>query len=305
MSARPAPQPPPETEGEQEVDLASAWGRIKARWWLPVLGLAAGAIAGLLLAISGGHVWQARALVYLGQPFASLGGGQITSLATNPRTVNEIVHSETALKIASKASGVPVRRLRSSVSVKEVTAPGQTKTTTPLVEVGVKAGGPAKAAKAANSLARQVTERVSLFVTNKIRLLDQQINVADSQLQAVNQRIQTAQAQQAEVSKERSLSPELRLTAVLSLNSVIATADARRTDLQQQLYESQQLLNQARSVEESRIVEPATGVRSTARSNRTALLVGGLIGLLVGAVVALAVEPIAARRRLRAAPAPR
>ena len=103
------------------------------------------------------------------------------------------------------------------------------------------------------------------------------------------------------MSKEQSLSPELRLTAILSLNSVIATADARRTDLQQQLYDSQQLLNQAKSVEESRVVEPATGMRSTARSNRTALLVGALVGLLIGAIVALAIEPIAARRRLRVA----
>jgi capsular polysaccharide biosynthesis protein len=178
MSAQAARQPPAEPEAEQEVDLASAWGRLKARWWLPVLGLVAGAIVGLLLALSGGHVWQAKALIYLGQPFAPLGGGQITSLATNPRTVNEIVHSEAALKAASKKSGVPVSRLRSSVSVKEVTAPGQTKTTTPLVEIGVKAGGPTKAAKAADSLANEVVHRVSGFVTDKVENLEQQEKVA-------------------------------------------------------------------------------------------------------------------------------
>src|SRR5439155_12382565 len=154
------PQPVPDLEGEQEVDLASAWERLKTRWWLPVIGLVAGGIVGLLLALSGGHVWQAKTLVYLGQPFAPLGGGQIISLATNPRTVNEIVHSEAALKVASRASGVPVSRLRSSVSTKEITAPGQTKTTTPLVEIGVKAGGPKKAEKAANALATEVTDRV-------------------------------------------------------------------------------------------------------------------------------------------------
>src|SRR5439155_24700471 len=184
----------------------------------------------------------------------------------------------------------------SSVSVKEVTAPGQTKTTTPLVEIGVKASGPAKSAKAADALARQVTDRVSAFVTNKVDKLDQQINVAKSQLQAVNQRIQTAQAQQAAVTNEKSLSPELRLLAILNLNSVIAAADARRTDLQQQLYDAQQLLNLAQSVESSRVVEPASAVKSTARSNRTGLLVGGVIGLLLGAVAALVVEPIVARR---------
>ena len=298
-----APHPVPEPEGEQEVDLASAWERLKARWWLPVIGLVAGAIVGLLLAVSGGHSWQGRALVYLGQPFAPLGGGQIASLATNPRTVNEVVHSETALKHASRVSGVPVSRLRSSVSVKEITAPGQTKTTTPLVEIGVKAGGPAKAAKASDALANEVVRVVSTFVTDKVANLEQQAKVAQQQLQAIDTRISNAQAQQTAIVNDKALSLETRLLLSANLNSVITTADARRTDLQQQLYDAQQLLNLAKNVEESRVVEPATGVRSSARSNRTALLVGGIIGLLIGAVVALAVEPIAARRRLRAAAA--
>jgi uncharacterized protein involved in exopolysaccharide biosynthesis len=296
------PQPVPELEGEQEVDLASAWGRLKARWWLPVIGLVVGAIVGLLLALSGGNTWQAKTLVYLGQPFAPLGGGQIVSLATNPRTVSEIVHSETTLKAASEASGVPVSRLRSSVSIKEITAPGQTRTTTPLIEIGVKASGPAKSAAAADALANEVVRRVSVYVEEKVKLLEQQISVSQDQLKAVEARIANAQAQQTAVSNDKSLSTDTRLLLSLNLNSVITTADARRTALQEQLYDAQQLLNQARNVEESHVVEPATGVKSNARSNRTALLVGGLVGLLIGAIVALAVEPIAARRRRTATP---
>jgi len=296
-----APHPVPEPEGEQEVDLASAWERLKARWWLPAIGLVAGAIVGLLLALSGGHTFEGKTLIYLGQPFAPLGGGQIVSLATNPRTVNEVVHSESALRRASRVSGVPVSRLRSSVSVKQVVAAGQTKTTTPLVEVGVKASGRAKAAKAADALANEVVRKVSVFVTDKVRNLEQQAQTAQAQLNAIDTRIQNAQQQQSAIVNDKSLSLETRLLLSANLNSVITTADARRSDLQQQLNDAQQLLNLAKNVEESRVVEPATGVRSSARSNRTALLVGGIIGLLIGAVVALAVEPIAARRRLRAA----
>jgi len=296
-----APHPVPEPEGEQEVDLASAWERLKARWWLPAIGLVAGAIVGLLLALSGGHTFEGKTLIYLGQPFAPLGGGQIVSLATNPRTVNEVVHSESALRHASRVSGVPVSRLRSSVSVKQVVAAGQTKTTTPLVEVGVKASGRAKAAKAADALANEVVRKVSVFVTDKVMNLEQQAQTAQAQLNAIDTRIQNAQQQQSAIVNDKSLSLETRLLLSANLNSVITTADARRSDLQQQLNDAQQLLNLAKNVEESRVVEPASGVRSSARSNRTALLVGGIIGLLIGAVVALAVEPIAARRRLRAA----
>jgi uncharacterized protein involved in exopolysaccharide biosynthesis len=301
MSAA-SPRPVPDPDAEREVDLASAWERLTDRWWLPVAGLVMGAILGLLLALSGNDVYQARAIIYLGQPFAVLGGGQIQSLATNPRTVNEIVHSEAALKAASDRSGVPLRRLRSSVSVKEITAPGQTRTTTPLVEIGVKAPRRHNAEVAADVLSNRVVSKVSVFVVGKVRNLEQQVNVAKTQLAAVNQRIQTAQEQQATVTKDRSLSPEVRLLAILNLNSVIATADARRTALQEQLYDAQQLLNQAANVEESRVVEPAVAAKSTARSNRTSLIVGGLIGLLIGVVAALVVEPIVARRRAASSP---
>lgn len=296
MSAA-APQPVRDPDAEREVDLASAWERLTTRWWLPVAGLVVGAIVGLLLALSGGSVFQARTIIYLGQPFAVLGGGQIQSLATNPRTVNEIVHSESALRAASEKSGVPLRRLRSSVSVKEIVAPGQTRTTAPLVEIGVKASKRHNAQVAADVLGHRVVSKVSVFVVEKVKNLEQQVNVAESQLKAVNDRIQTAQKQQADVTNDRALSPELRLLAILNLNSVIATADARRTALQEQLYNAQQLLGQAKNVEESRVVEPAVAAKSTARSNRTSLIVGGLIGLIIGAIAALVVEPIVARRR--------
>jgi uncharacterized protein involved in exopolysaccharide biosynthesis len=78
---------------------------------------------------------------------------------------------------------------------------------------------------------------------------------------------------------------------------VITTADARRASLQDQLFTANQLLNLANGVETSRVVEPPSAVKTTARSNRTSLLVGALIGLLVGLIAALAAEPIVARRR--------
>src|SRR5215470_7222318 len=161
---------PPDRDAEQEVSLASGWERLKARWWLPVVGLAVGAVIGLALAVSGGNVWRAQAIVYLGQPFAPLGGGQIQSLATNPRTVNEVVHSEAALKRASAISGVPVSRLRSSVSISEVTAAGQLRGINPLAEIAVKGSGKHKVELAADALANRVINRVSVYVTEKVRL---------------------------------------------------------------------------------------------------------------------------------------
>lgn len=292
----------PALEEEQEVDLSSGWQRLKARWWLPVGGLLIGAFVGIALALAGGTVWRAQTIVYLGQPFAPLGGGQIQSLATNPRTVNEIVHSESALKRASAISGMPVSRLRSAISTKELSAAGQLRGINPLMAIAVKGSGKRKVELAAEALSRRVTERVSSYVSEKVVQLQRTIDVSTAQLAAVESRIETAQRQQTELNADRSIPLSEKLLLNLNLNSVITTADARRTALQDDLSEAQQLLNLAENVEKSKIVEPAAASKTTARSRRSSLIVGALIGLIVGAIAALVVDPISARRG-RAAPA--
>jgi hypothetical protein len=282
---------------EQEVDLSSAWQRLKLRWWLPVGGLLVGAVVGIALAVAGGSVWRAQTIVYLGQPFAPLGGGQIQSLATNPRTVGEIIRSEAALKRASAVSGIPVSRLRSAISTRELTAAGQLRGINPLIEIAVKGSGKRKVELAADALSRRVTQRVSVYVTEKVRLLEEQVTANKSQLDEASARIRSAQAQQAAIIADRSIPLEQRLLVTANLNSVISTTDQRRTAIQESLSEAQQLLNLAESVESSRIVEPAAASKTTARSSRSSLLVGALIGLIVGAIAALVADPIAARRR--------
>ncbi len=286
-----------ELEDEQEVDLSSAWQRLKVRWWLPIGGLLVGAVLGLALALSGGSVWRADTIVYLGQPFAPLGGGQIQSLATNPRTVGEIIRSESVLQDIARVTGIPVSKLRSSISTRELVAVGQVRGINPLIEIAVKGSGPVRVEQAADELAERVVERVSLYVTEKTALLKQQVAVSEGQLAAVEARIGRAQRQQDELLGNQSLPPVERLLLSQNLNAVITTADARRTSLQDDLFEARQLLNLAESVESSRVVEPAAAGKTTARSSRTSLLVGALIGLLVGAIAALAADPIAARRR--------
>ena len=285
-----------ELEDEQEVDLSTAWQRLKVRWWLPVGGLLVGAVAGLALALSGGSVWRAQTIVYLGQPFAPLGGGQIQSLATNPRTVAEIIRSEAAIERASSTSGIPESQLRSSISTRELLAAGQLRGINPLMEIAVKGSGKRKVELAADALAKRVTERVSVYVSKKVALLESQVDSAKVQLEEVNERIRTAQEQQVIVLGDRSIPLDQRLLITANLNSVITTADARRAALQDDLFEASQLLNLAESVESSRVVEPAAASRTTARSSRTSLLVGALIGFLLGAVAALVADPLAARR---------
>ena len=292
-----APSPAPELEDEQEVDLSTGWQRLKVRWWLPLGGLVVGAVVGVALALSAGSVWRAQTIVYLGQPFAPLGGGQIQSLATNPRTVGEIIRSESAMKAASQASGMPVSKIRSSISTRELVAAGQLRGINPLIEITVKGSGKRKVELATAALADRVVERVSLYVTEKATLLENQVDVSSAQLAAVEARIAEAQAQQDALAENQSLAPVEKLLLSQNLNAVITTADARRSTLQDDLGDARQLLNLAENVEKSRVVEPAAASKTTARSSRSSLLVGALIGLLLGAVAALVADPIAARRR--------
>jgi len=294
MSGRLAPE-----LDEQEVDLSSAWQRLKLRWWLPIGGLVLGAALGLALALAGGSVWRAETILYLGQPFAPLGGGQIQSLATNPRTVGEVVRSESVLQDVSRATDIPVSKLRSSISTRELLATGVPRAgTNPLMEIAVKGdAGPRKIEQAADALAARVVENVSTYVTQKVERLERQIEISQAQLNAVEGRIQAAQQQQTAILQNESIPVDQRLILSLNLNSVITTADARRTALQDDLFEADQLLILAENVEKSRVVESAGAVKTTARSSRTSLLVGALLGLLVGVVAALVAEPVLARRR--------
>ena len=145
-------QPQQDPEAEREVDLRSAWTRITARWWIPVVGLVIGAVLGILASASGGDVFRARTLLYLGQPFTTSGGGQIQSLATNPKTVSQIIRSEAALRRASAASGLTMGQLRGHITSQAVVSAGQGKNVSPLVEITVDAAAGHKAEKAADSL---------------------------------------------------------------------------------------------------------------------------------------------------------
>jgi hypothetical protein len=286
----------PELEGEDEVDLRSAWTRIAARWWLPVAGLVIGAVVGVLVSVGGGDVYRAESLLYLGQPFTTSGGGQIQSLATNPRTVSEIVRSESALKRAAAESGLRLSQVRGHVSSQAVTSAGQARTVSPLVEVVVDAPSAAKAERAADSLARSVIRQVSTYVDRKIELLRRQIDSGETELDSIDQRVAQAQAQLAQLQRDRSISPSERLIAGLSLNQSIGFAEQRRATVQEDLYANQQLLSLAVNVEKSRIVQAAAASRETATSRRNAAVVGGLAGLLLGTLAALVADPLLARR---------
>jgi gas vesicle protein len=300
MAVTERPKPPPELdlEAEQEVDFRRYWNAVLARWWLPALGLLAGILGGYALALGGGDVYRAEATLYLGQPFTPNGGASVPGLATNPSTVNEIVHSEAALQRASEVSGMRLGRLRANVTSRQVGVPAGRRLAvgqTPLIEIAVTGSNAAATARAANALAQNVVDDVSPYVTDKIAAIQERINSDKRELAESERRLDLAQSELNNLLRSRNISATDRLIGVTTLNSTIGSLVERRGLVTQDLLEAQQALSLAENVEKPSIVERAAARKTTARSVGRSVLVGGLIGLIVGILAAILWEP--AQRR--------
>lgn len=299
VTERPPPTDELDLDAEQEVDFRRYWNEVLARWWLPALGLLLGVLGGYALALSGGDVYRAESTLYLGQPFTPNGATPVPGLATNPSTVNEIVHSEAALQEASSVSGMRIGRLRANVTSRQAGLPAGRRLAagqTPLIEIAVTGANARATARAANALAAIVVEDVSPYVEDKIEAIQERIDSDERELAESQRRLDLAQSELNELlSNENNMSATDRLIGVTTLNSTIGSLVERRGLVNQDLLEAKQALSLAENVERPSIVERAAASKTTARSVGRSVLVGGLIGLILGVLAAILWEP--ARRR--------
>src|SRR3954454_11571032 len=280
---------PPDLDAEQEVDVGRYARVVLERWWLPLLGLIVGAAIGYVLSLGGSQVYQAKAVIYLGQPQSPTSSAPVNSIQTNPATVNTIVHSESALRQAASAARMKVGALRNNVASAAVSGSSASKAAVnPLVAITVKGGQPRKVSTAANALAQVVISKVSTYADQKIANLKVLLNGENSGLTTTNARINELQDA---IQKQGGLSSVERLLLVNQLGF----AEQQLRQLQQQQSNTRLQLTLAEQVEKARVVTRAAAVKSTAKSHRNSALVGALIGLLLGIAAALLWDPIATR----------
>lgn len=268
---------------EREVDLSRWREALVALWWIPIAGLVVGAIIGVLFSLRGGTNYKAAALISLGQP-VSPGGVVISSFGTNPRAVSQIVSSASAQSQAEHAAGLGSGALRGKVSVAQVgtaTGAGATRAT-PLISLTVQGAQSRKTEEAANALARRVVSLTTApYVGTKIRTYTQVLDTTNSQLSSISVRL----AALNKAIKGSNLAPLDQLVLI----SQIDNAEQRQGNLYDQKATTLQQLAFARNVESAKVITAARSQKASAHSKRSSLLIGALIGLLIGAAVAIGI----------------
>jgi hypothetical protein len=282
--------------GEGEVDLAD-WARtVRRRWWIVACGFAVGGVVGFGFSFGGGSVYQASALVSLGQPTAP-GGAILQGFGENPLALTQIAESASVQTQVGEMVHMSASALRGKISVASVgsttTAAGRA---TPLISLTVQGVTPAPTEAAANLLATILAEKTTApYVAAQIVTYERLLSTTNVELDSINKQLATLKRQLAS-----SLTPLNELVVV----SEIDNAQQRRGDMADEQATTDQQLAFARNVESTKVITKATATKSTARSRRSSLAIGALIGLVVGVITAIVSDRTSAPAALgRARPA--
>jgi uncharacterized protein involved in exopolysaccharide biosynthesis len=265
-------------EAEQEVDFGRYWRLLAARWWIAAAGLVVGAVIGYLIALGGSQVFKATATLYLGQPYTASGNSQLQSAQTNPSAVRVVAHAESSIVRAASACKTKPGLFRGGISEQTVSGNIAKNGQTPFVSLTVQSKKRKVASCAANQLAAVVVEKLSTFASQKLKNFENQIAVFNTDIAQIND--------------------ALKSSSVSSTDKLILLQ--RLTNDQQNKLNISQLVVEANQVEKPYVLTGAHSTKVTARSRRNSVVVAALIGLVLGAIVALMWDGVAAglaRRR--------
>jgi capsular polysaccharide biosynthesis protein len=266
---------------DEELDLREYGRSLASRWWVVVGATVLGAVIGWLLAVGGGDVWRARTTIYLGQPIAPTGEAQVQSAGTNPSTAGVIARSDEVIEQVAAAVGIGAGELRRGVSTRPIEGAITRLGQTPLVEISVRGPwGRDTVEQAANRIATAVTERLSGYVNGKIGAFEEQIAAQEDELATLDERIAALEESQR-----------------IEVIALLAVFEQRRGDLRAELADTREALAVAENVEAAQVLTEGRGSKVSARSSRSSIIVGALIGLLVGCALALLWVPLQTRLR--------
>jgi type II secretory pathway component PulM len=277
-------------EAEQEIDLGRVWRSTIARWWLPLIGLVAGAIIGLLVSLGGGKQWKASSEVYLGQPLSVGGAAPVTSAATSLGLATAYINSLYALRHASKVSGIPVSLLSGKIAVKPILGLTGTKIGQPaplmIISVTGSKAGPTQIA--ADDLSKLVVAQFQPYAAQKVKIIRQRLTQELAQIGDINRRLTEANDAMVAAAKSGGNSQN-----VINWSTIVATLSNQRFASQSDITSAKQSIAQAQGVEAPRIVSPALSANEGGPSRRSGVLIGAIIGFVLGLLAAVLWDPVA------------
>ena len=248
------------TVRESDVDLALVARRLRRCAGVLVLFSVCGLLLGYLAWRLGERDFRARTVLFVTE----------TSGLAQPAALAAIAHSESVLASAARQTGLPLQRLRTSLSA----APVGSGTVAGTLYFQVSVAGPRRNATLAASrlIGSALLDRVEVYRVAQTASLKAQLAQAEREL-ATTER-------QAALAHPRSLSDPLLRLSVLGLIQRHENITRNRI---------RGLQNQLAYAQAQRSVISASSVTlAGARTRLTSALVGALIGLLLGVLASLA-----------------
>jgi capsular polysaccharide biosynthesis protein len=270
---------------EREIDLRKWRDALISRWWVALAGLVVGVVIGALYGLTGGSAYDATALIAPGQAFNPSGNTAVQTYLTSQTAINTIATSNATLEEAAAKVGLGVDQLRGHVTTAAVNENADTPQATTstrkavLVQITVELSKKKKAEDAANAIAAIVQRTTtSPYVRQSIKIIASRLAGFSARLVTLKQRIDAL--------NKALVQPGLSLDAklLLAIQADQAEATYNQTQDAQLTAQQQQILSE--QVEQTQIIQGAKAQKTTARSRRNSVVVGALIGLILGAIVA-------------------
>ena len=285
------------TDDATTIDVGAWFATLLRNWWV-VLGLVVlGAVVGGVVTLASPKDYSATSSVYIGQT-TDANGNAMAGLNSNAKAATQLLSSQTVLDEAAKRTGMKVTagRLRRETTVETPSSTVKTSTSVVnIVVITVTDTNKLRATAAANALAQVLVERISPGVTEKIALLQAQLDTGRKALAAATARTATAQAGLAAIAKGGGTAAEKAAASA----SYIAVVQAAATESAQEALDNQKtelMLFTAKQVEEPRILHEAAIPDSPSGPSLTLnVAAGALAGFVIGIIVAFVRRRVAER----------
>lgn len=261
---------------DREITLGDVGRAIWRGKWIIVVTAVVGALVGLVFTFATTTRYTASSTVYLGQA-TTVTGALVSTPGTNPLTAATMLTSDRILSQVALRAGVSRSVVRDDVDITVPRAPGTVSSNQPAVATITASTADAGAAvRIANAYAQvALSDANTGFVTVKATLAGQVAYMGAEQANLVRQiRQWSAKAASGQAAVYQPL---------------LFTAQEQLTNLRVELTDAQIQLARADQIEAPSIVSlPSSAASSGSAPNRVrTMIVAGLIGLLLGTVIAL------------------